>query len=271
MVEIPDNTNTTLYMLENGEIAQQTRPYLGMSMLGHSCARYLWYTFRWCYTESHTPRKLRLFNRGHREEPAMIEQLQKIGIRIWGQQEEMITGHGHIKGHCDGICDRVIEAPKAHHLLEFKTVNDAGMKSMRKNGIKMHSAVYYAQVQMYMKHLNLTRCLFMAVNKNDDSYYIERIKYNENIATNIEKRAENIILSEGPPKKEFDSTWYECKWCSARGICFLDEDISESCRSCQHCDLCPKGRWECSKHTFPLTTNQQRLKLNCYERLDTID
>ena len=270
MVAIPQNTNTTLHVIEHGEVAQVTRPYLGMSSLGHSCPRYLWYAFRWCYTEYHTPRKLRLFNRGHREEPAMIEQLNRKGIRFWGAQTEFTCAHGHCLGHCDGFCDKVIEAPKTVHLAEFKTISDTYMKKLKKDGVKLYSPAYYGQTQIYMKHANLTRCLFMAVNKNDDEYYIERIRYDENYAANLERKAENIILSEGPPPKQFESTWFECKWCAAKDICHNGMEVDHNCRTCQYCDLCPDGKWECSHIGLQITTSMQRLEHKCYERLHTI-
>ena len=55
--------------IESGEIEQTNRVYLGMSQMGHSCSRYLWYYFRWATVQKHTPRKLRIFSRGNHEEP----------------------------------------------------------------------------------------------------------------------------------------------------------------------------------------------------------
>src|SRR5688572_4793950 len=63
------------------------RWHLGASIIGHECSRYLWFSFRWCARDegeatkrdanSHANlgRKLRLFNRGHREEARFIEYL----------------------------------------------------------------------------------------------------------------------------------------------------------------------------------------------------
>lgn len=59
------------------------RNHLGASLIGHECSRYLWYVFRWCKKEKFDGRMQRLFNRGHREEPAIIKFLTGIGCRIW--------------------------------------------------------------------------------------------------------------------------------------------------------------------------------------------
>lgn len=58
------------------------RHHLGASVLGHSCDRYLWYTFRWVKIPSHSARIKRLFRRGHREEARIIEMLRSTGLVI---------------------------------------------------------------------------------------------------------------------------------------------------------------------------------------------
>ena len=46
--------------------------HLGASILGRDCPREIWYSFRWVHREKHEPRMLRLFIRGHLEEPRFI-------------------------------------------------------------------------------------------------------------------------------------------------------------------------------------------------------
>lgn len=58
------------------------RYHLGGSLIGRECSRELWYSFRWATHTKHKGRILRLFNRGHHEEPRMIEWLTKIGIEV---------------------------------------------------------------------------------------------------------------------------------------------------------------------------------------------
>jgi hypothetical protein len=270
MVALNGIFKTTLGEIEKLGEKQEHRPYLGMSQIGHSCSRYLWYSFRWAYEINHSARLLRLFNRGHREEPAIVETLNKIGIICYGDQTEIVMAHGHAKGHCDGMSMGVIEAPKTVHLNEYKTMSDKYFKEVCKLGVKASKPIYYAQCQIYMKKLKLTRTLFIAVNKNDDSMYIERIKYSKDFADELERKAEDIILSEKPPKKEFDSTWFECKYCDARDICHFEGIPEKNCRTCENCDILPEGKWECSRHNIPLATGQQRIGCNKYQLLDCL-
>ncbi len=259
---------TTLQAIADaGQQISEHRPYLGMSQIGHSCERYLWYTFRWCYQEILSARILRLFNRGHREEPAVIKALESAGIRVWGDQTEISTCHRHCKGHCDGICLGVIEAPKTEHLLEIKTMSDKYFKEMKKSGLKVSKPIYYSQMQMYMKYLKLKRGLFVSVNKNDDDLYIERVYSDKDHIEILERKIEDVIFSELPPKKKYTHTWYECKYCSAKTICHNGRDIEITCRTCESADIVLDGKWECAHHGISLSTGQQRIACTKYSIL----
>lgn len=271
MVQLQTSANSTLGAIESAEVVTEHRPYLSMSEIGHHCERYLWYSFRWCFQrEELTPRKARLFARGHREEPNLVKILESVGIRCYGFQDECVAVFGHSKGHCDGKCIGVIEAPKTEHLLEFKTMNDKSFKETVKDGVKISKPAYFGQSQAYMDKMNLTRTLFVATNKNDDSLYIERLYHDKKIAHALFRRAEEIVLSEIPPQKKYEPTWYECRWCDARYICHGNEKIMETCRSCISCDILPDGKWECSSHEIPLATGQQRIGCKIYTMLECL-
>ena len=266
MVEIINRKQTTLQTIESAFAIQHHRPYLGMSSLGHSCNRYLWYTFRWCYEpEKITARKLRLFSRGHKEESSVISMLTSVGIEVYDEQLEAIAGYGHIKGHIDGKAIGVIEAPKTVHLLEIKTANDASHKKLCKNGIKNSNTVYFVQMQLYMHYFKLTRALFVSVNKNNDSLYIERVEFESTVSKEYIEKGEGILLSELPPDKQFAPTWYECKWCAAMAICHEGKSVEKNCRTCKQCDMLNGGIWECSINNKQLTVAEQRGYCDKYE------
>lgn len=270
MVLLAEHTkNSTKGMIDNPMHEQEHRPYLGASALGHSCERYLWYSFRWCFKSEHTSRLIRLFNRGHREEPVLIKELEKIGIKCYGDQAEFVAGYGHIRGHCDGMADNVPEAPKTTHLLEFKTMNDKSFKDLKKKGLKESKPVYWAQVQLYMHGLKLTRCLHINVNKNDDELYIERVKYNKDEALELLRKGQDILLSETPPRKKYSPTWYECKWCSAKDICHGTSPVQETCRTCTHANIVQDGKWECAlADNEELTVKRQRVGCTEYSQIE---
>jgi len=130
---------------------------LGSSQIGLACSRQLWYGFRWAKTEvigqagRPAGRVYRLFNRGHREEPYLIEYLKNIGCRFLepenGEQHTFSDFGDHIVTKLDaigympskfGIEDKV--------LFEFKTANLTNFNKMQKNGIIKEQPKYWAQV-----------------------------------------------------------------------------------------------------------------------------
>jgi len=261
--------NSTAAKLDELVGDSKLRPYLGMSSIGHSCERYLWYTFRWCYEKKINARLKRLFNRGHREEPAIVHELRQIGIIHYDDQAEVKMAFGHSMGHCDGKVLGVIEAPKTPHLSEFKTMNDKKFKQLVKaNSIKSHHPVYYGQMQIYMDKMKLTRAFFVTVNKNDDSNYVERIKLDVEYAKELEKKAERIVLAEIPPERPFSPTWFECKWCDACSMCHKGVAIKETCRTCFYSEIHTEGVWKCSEHKIVLSTDQQRTPCDVYRQID---
>ena len=268
MVELKRFNNTTLSRIENRTLLQELRPYLGMSKIGHACARNLWYSFRWAAQKEISSRMRRLFYRGHREEQAIIQELESVGVICYGYQIELEMAFGHSKGHIDGKAIGVIEAPKTEHLLEFKTMNDKYFKQIKKEGVKKSKPVYYAQSQIYMAKEGLTRALFIAANKNTDEYYFERLHLNEPYAKELEAKAEYIIISEEPPKKLSDKpTWFECKWCDYLEVCHYSQAYLKTCRTCQRCDIELKGKWKCALHLIELSTEQQKIGCDSYESI----
>jgi len=262
---------TTLHKLEQGEVILEPRPYLGMSGIGHECAAYLWYSFRWAYVDSTSKRITRLWARGHREEPEIIKELEKIGIKCDSTQQEMVDGLGHIKGHNDGTAKGVIEAPKTEHLLEFKTLSDKYFKQIHKDKLEKYSSTYWVQVHLYMHYLKLTRCLFIAVNKNDDAYYVERIRYDKGVAEDAIRKANSVILSPYPLPRAFPSkTFYKCKWCAAQRQCWEGKPLEENCRTCVHSEIAPEGKWNCTKPTKPTAIPEAVQRVGCpyYNQLE---
>lgn len=61
---------------------QERRGHLGASVIGNRCARAVWYGFRWAYQERHLGRILRLFSRGHEEEPRFARWLRMAGAEV---------------------------------------------------------------------------------------------------------------------------------------------------------------------------------------------
>jgi hypothetical protein len=272
MANIPESLLRlkTEIMIEDPPVIQTNRPYFGISGIGNECPRALWYSFRWTTERAFSPRVQRLLTRGHREEPIIIADLKKIGIKVSGRQKTIIAGEGHIKGHCDGVAENVPDAPNTPHLLEFKTANDANFKKIVKQGVQKAKPEYYAQCQCYMDKLKLKRALFIVVNKNTDARYYERIRIDKKAAQFYFDRAMDIISTETPPDKIGGATWFSCKWCDHYSVCHFDEPIQENCRTCRFLDIYPRGRWRCSRRKEPRSVKRQREGCVLWEKMDSL-
>jgi len=237
---------------------ENPRRYLGGSEIGHHCERYLWYKFRGSFDDSFDGRLYRLFNRGHREEAVFVEELRGIGCEVYecdedGQQFEVVAIDEHFKGHADAVCRGVPGAEKTWHLVEMKTFNSKDFAKLQKEGVEKHKPQHFAQMQVYMHLLELTRALYLAVNKDNDELYAERIKAEKTAAETLLKRADRIIRSpEIPPRPYPRSDYYLCKWCPAQNLCWgeADEAVpvpSLDCRQCCHATPIEGGQWRCER------------------------
>lgn len=237
---------------------EHPRAYLGGSIIGQECERRLWYSHRWCQRPELEPdgRMKRLFNRGHREEETFVAELRGIGCTVHdidpstGQQFRFKAVGGHFAGGIDGVALGVPEAPKTWHLVEFKTHNDKSFQALLKDGVAKAKPEHYAQMQAYMHMANLSRALYLAVNKNDDTLHSERIPYDETAATALLAKAERVIYAPEPlAKLSHDPAFYKCKMCPMSPTCHGEALPPVSCRTCLHATPEPDGdgRWSCAK------------------------
>lgn len=259
--------------IEDGMIIQDFRPYLGMSSLAEKCARKLWYGFRMCKHKEITPRVARLFQRGHKEEPIIQADLRAQGVICTvdpNNQPEFTHGNGHIKGHPDDKLLNLPDAPKTPHLGEYKTHNDKSFKDVVKRGVKLSKPVHFGQMNVYMYKWKLSRGLYVAVNKNDDARYYERVACDPESAKFLLNRGVDIISTEIPPERMAGPTFYECKWCDYYEICHYGEVPLKNCRTCQYCDICDDGKWECSGLKIELSFGQQKIGCDRYKLLKTL-
>lgn len=249
---------------EAREAAQPPRPYLGASAIGHHCARYLWLSFRLARREQFGGRLLRLFKRGHNEEAFFIEDLRAIGVTVHevapdGRQFAVSAHGGHFRGHMDGACIGLPEAPKTWHVLEFKTHNAKSFAKLEREGVEKAKYMHWAQMQVYMALTGMERAMYMAVNKDNDAIYTERLELDHKAAQAILHRAEQIIFAaEPPPPISNDPAWFECKFCHMHALCHGTAAPAPTCRSCAHITPERDGTWSCERHSIrPLAFEHQ--------------
>ena len=254
MTAIPDyqNSITNLIDKHHEEKKELPRPHMGASMLGHPCDRWLWLSFRWAVQPEFPGRILRLFRRGHQEEPNIIADLKAVGIEVRDlQNQDRVDFGSHVSGSIDAIIDGgVPEAPKKPHIGEFKTHSLKSFNKLNAEGVQKAKPEHYVQMQVYMHGTGIDRALYVAVCKDDDRIYTERVRYIKDVAVKAVDRGRRLALSERmPPPLSTDPTWYQCKFCDAYAFCHKKEPTKHvNCRTCSHSTPEPNSTWTCSRY-----------------------
>lgn len=228
------------------------RKHLGASQIGNECSRALWYQFRWMDKPAFEGRQLRLFETGDREEGRLVDNLRAIGVTVWdldpetGRQISFSAHGGHFALSLDGVAEGLAES-KRPHTLEFKTMNDKNFAALKRDGVEKSKPGYYAQCQIGMHLSGLDRCAFIAVNKNTDEIYMERIRYDAAMGLQLLAKAREIIFSDKPPAKlNNDPSFYLCRWCDFRHVCHEGKPPEVNCRTCAHATPGANGTWSCA-------------------------
>lgn len=246
------------------DAAEGPRKYLGASAIGDACSRRLWYSFRWVSFEQFDARMLRLFNRGHREEPEQIRRLRGAGFQVWdrdadGKQFRFSAIEGHFGGGNDGIGkfppNYRIDDP---FLLEFKTKGTgSGFEKLKEKGMILEAAQHWAQQCTYGVGFNVKYTMYISTNKNDDERHLELAKLNLQLGQQMLAKAESIIMSRFPMNKlSSDPSHFQCKNCHFQKVCHFDAPYKKNCRSCKHSEPVHKSNWSCDvwQSIIPSTT-----------------
>lgn len=247
------------------------RKHLGASLLGRECPRELWYVYRWASQKRFSGRMLRLFNRGHLEEPRMIAALKLIGIQVWdktaeGKQFRANFCSGHFGGSLDAILKGVPEMPDVAMLGEFKTHNEKSFSKLKTDGVHFVKWEHMVQMIMYMGAYGLTHALYVAVNKNTDELYAEIIAFDKITYDRYFKRGMDILAAtEPPPRIHENPSWYKCKMCDFHGICHGKGKITVSCRTCKKASPMDGGGWHCGHDGSVRDPEAQKLACPHYQ------
>lgn len=257
------------------------RDHLGASLIGHPCDRYLWLSFRWALNPHHKGKLLRLFERGHREEAWIVEDLRAAGFAVQdrdpatGEQFRVTWHGGHFGGGLDGMVSGLLEAPKTTHVLEVKTHNLKSFEKLQKDGVKRSKPQHYAQMQTYMRGRGLERAYYVAVCKDNDELYTERVHLEPAYADELIARARQIIDAPEPPARKPEPDYPPCLYTTAEGVqhpcqyrdlCFGDGVMPErNCRTCIDATPAPGGTWRCAKFECEIPKENQRF--GCQEQL----
>jgi len=220
-MKLPEPIHNLVALIDqhHESLAEKPRGHLGCSMLGHHCERWLWLSFRWAVVEKFEGRILRLFRRGHNEEATIISDLRAAGLDVRSSQARVNFG-SHVSGSLDGIIESgVPEAPRKRHVAEFKTHSKKSFEDVVKNGVEKSKPQHWVQTMVYMFGTDIDRALYVAVCKDDDRIYTERVRLDKDVAQKAIAKGQRIALADRmPPPISTDPSYYLCKFCPAYGI-----------------------------------------------------
>jgi len=240
-----------------------------MSLIANECERAIWYQLRWATaSEVITGVKQRRFDTGNLEEERLLDDLENAGITVervdpaTGAQFRVELADGWLRGKMDGRATGVPEAPKTVHVIEIKSHNDKSFKELAKKKLKDAKPDHFAQCQAYMKAEHLTRCLYLAVNKNTDELYAERIEFDKVFADRLELKARRIVAADVAPAKLHEdpnakAAW-QCQWCPALPQCHEQRFARVNCRTCINFEFRPGAVAYCTHWNKELEYDEQQ-------------
>mgnify|MGYP002635293967 CR=1 FL=1 len=274
MVALPEQKSPTIdaiYAAYEANRGDGFRAHLGASIIGKACARALWYDFRWATSAKHEGRILRLFETGQREEDRLVRNLRDTGATVLevdpetGRQFSVQAHGGHFGGSLDGVAIGILEAPKSWHVVEFKTHGVKSFRDLCAKGVEASKPQHAAQMQIYMYLTEITRAIYIAVCKDTDALYVERIHADRDAGQRLLNKAKRVITAPRPPSRiSEDPAWFECRFCDHHDLCHGGRLAAYTCRSCLH-STPVDGGWHCARHDRMLSPAGQRF--GCLQHL----
>jgi hypothetical protein len=104
-------------------------------------------------------------------------------------------------------------------------------------------------MQLYMHGTGIERALYVAVCKDDDRLYSERVHYDADAAKALLERGRRLALAERMPDPiSTDPTWWKCRFCPAHSFCHERQLTQEvNCRTCAHSTPTADSQWACAR------------------------
>jgi hypothetical protein len=251
------------------------RPYVGMSGIGHPCARKVWMDFRFASVQKFKAATLRKFDDGHRSEAAMADQLRlvknlKLDTCKPDGTQHGFTDHGkHFRGHMDGAVLGLLEAPKTWHVWEHKACDEKKQNALEKfisvdekTALMYWDQTYFVQAQLYMHYTKMKRHFLTCGSAGNRKVISCRTDYDKATAEKWIALAKNLITTDAPPDRlSADPAYFVCKhMCAHSDICHGTQMPIVSCRTCVHgsASFEAEGEWHCAYHKRFLSVSDQR-------------
>ena len=236
---------------------------IGASSIGDECLRKIWMDWRGYDSVEFDGRMLRLFETGHLQEDRIVSDLKAAGYTVYekdsnGEQFTFTDKTGHFVVKLDGVIKGVPSAENTPHVLEAKTHNKKSFDELEKKGVVISKPMHYYQVQAGMLFSGIERGLYLALGKDNEAFYVRRIKPDAHTQNDILKRIDILVNSEMRPAQigESDET-YPCRWCDFKEVCFDKKPPLKNCRTCEYSRPVEDGKWWCDRNDFNLPMELQ--------------
>jgi hypothetical protein len=255
------------------------------SISSRNCNLYWWHSFRWARKEETEPEIIRMFALGHLLEEWALSDLKNAGYRIEdkdsnGQQHERQSGV--VVHKCDGIIYGVDDADENEpYLLEIKGLKQESLDKVRDKGLQKGSPGYFKQLQIGLTLFQMKAGLFVAISKNGNDFYIERVLRDSKLGVALIDQANaTAALKEPPPKTQTSDQSTECRFCSIRNQCWEENQrfgqyrpVEKNCRSCRFFDVKIDGTDPvhlCGKTSKALSYDEQRAGCDQYRIINSM-
>ena len=189
----------------------------------------------------------------------MLADLQAAGLEIVTTQAPVNLG-GHLGGSADAVVSGVPEAPKKAHIAEFKTHNSKSFSGLINHGVEAAKPQHWLQMQLYMHGTGIDRALYLAVCKDDDRLYAERVRYDRAAAERAIERGHRITTNDRLPEPMYGAgpAYYLCKMCPAHHFCHVQGLTDQvNCRTCAHYTARPDGTNHCAVYDAEIPYDAQ--------------
>lgn len=275
--QIFDQTITEIKkILEQENAAEPPRNYLGMSQIGDECHRKVFYSFRNAAKKVFPASGVMAVQDGFIQEDLTAFRLRKVpGIELHTTNNGTFSNTigsqivkdfdsknqigfqlllGHFRGHCDGVILGILEAPKTWHVWEHKSVNEkkfAELVKLRdadeKSALGKWDVTYYAQAQIYMHQLEMTRHFLTVTTPGGRDIISVRTEFSRKYAESIIAKAQSIIFDNWtiPARLSDKREFYKCKWCEFQLICHDNHFPLVHCKTCRYSEPVKDGERKC--------------------------
>lgn len=259
MTDIPDPINHTVEAIYKA-LAKSARsgdnPTISLSDAANSCDRAIWNTFRWIsHPQAATGQRQSSLNTHNIWEERLIFDLRSIWCEVLEEQASFELVDGHVKGKILAIVTGVPEAPKTEHVVIAKPHNLKSFKALTKLKLEVGNPSHYARCQLAMHAANIDRCLYLAVCKDDDARYAERVKYDPVYCIRLEAKLHAIVQANVPPPRV---ETFACDWCKSKNQCLDGAWSRVHCRTCLYSEPGVAGLWHCYKHGRDINHEEQQ-------------